>query len=155
MQNYFLHPDLSARATLGRAAVDPTLKMIDAFRAKGMKIAWVQWGIDEYDLTHLLSPSFLYGFSSNKTRDDSSFCTEMGFVANGTIDAGKKLCRGSWNAHQYGPLYDSYLEGLKLGTDFYFNKNTLSGLWGTTTPFEMWLHDTRVTTLFFGGVNTD
>ncbi|KZT58672.1 Isochorismatase hydrolase [Calocera cornea HHB12733] len=155
MQNYFLHPELSSRATLGRAAVAPTLEMIDAFRAKGMKIAWVQWGIDDYDLTHTLSPSFIYGFSSSHRMDNTSFCSEMGTISNGTIDAGKKLCRGSWNAQQYGPLYDSYLKGLDLGTDFYFNKNTLSGLWGVFTPFEQWLHDTGVTTLFFGGVNTD
>jgi len=154
MQNYFLDPELSPGAKAGRAAVPPTLELIDAFRAKGMKIAWVQWGIDEYDLTHLLSPSFLYGFSDGR-HANTSFCSEMGTIANGTIDAGKLLCRGAWNAQQWGDLYTSYQKGLELGTDFYFNKNTLSGLWGIMTPFELWLHDTGITTLFFGGVNTD
>ena len=41
MQNFFLHPKLSPRASLGRAAVKPTLNMIKAFRETGMKVLWV------------------------------------------------------------------------------------------------------------------
>jgi hypothetical protein len=48
----------------------------------------------------------------------------MGLVPNTTIEAGKKLCRGSWNAQPYGPLYPLQVEGVKAGTDFYFNKST-------------------------------
>ncbi|KZT58685.1 Isochorismatase hydrolase, partial [Calocera cornea HHB12733] len=156
MQNFFLHPELRPGSELGRIAVDPTLKMIDAFRAQGMPIAWVNWGITEYDMDHLLSPSFMYNFAGDKNSVDTlTFCSEMGTIANGTIDMGKKLCRGSWNAEMYGPLQDSYLKGKELGTDFYFDKNTASGLWGVMTPLEMWLHDTGITTMFFGGVNTD
>ncbi|EJT96852.1 Isochorismatase hydrolase [Dacryopinax primogenitus] len=146
---------MNPRAELGRAAVGPTLDMIDAFRSNGMKIAWVQWGITEYDLKHLVSPALIYRFSGNKKAEGTSLCSEMGFVQNGTIDAGKKLCRGSWNAQAYGPLYDSYLKGKEMGTDFYFDKNSLSGLSGAMTPLEMWLRDSGITTLFFGGVNTD
>lgn len=50
MQNFFLHPQLSPNATRGRLAVGPTLDMIHAFRKNAMKILWVNWGIDAYDL---------------------------------------------------------------------------------------------------------
>jgi len=155
MQNFFLHPEVRPGSVLGRAAVEPTLKAIDAFRANGMKIAWVNWGITEYDLNHLLSPSFLYNFAGDKKAEGTSFCTEMGFIEDGTIDLGKKLCRSSWNAQPYGPLNDSYLKGKEMGTDFHFDKNTASGLSGVMAPLEMWLRDAGITTLFFGGVNTD
>jgi len=46
-------------------------------------------------------------------------------------------------------------EGLKAGTDLYFNKNRLSGLWGPQTPLGLWLQENEMTTLFFGGVNAD
>jgi nicotinamidase-related amidase len=151
MQNFFLHPDLSPKATGGRAAVTPTLAMIDAFRTAGMKICWVQWGLTAYDL-RTISPSFLYGFSDG-VHANTSFGSEMGLV--GEIDAGQKLMRGSWNAQQYGPLYDSYIEGVYNGTDYFFNKNTLSGLWGRGTPFELWLDFHNMTTVFYGGVNAD
>jgi nicotinamidase-related amidase len=73
---------------------------------------------------------------------------------NGTeIDLGKKLCRGSWNAQPWGPLYPAMLEGLANGTDFYFNKNRLSGLWGAQTPLGLYLQESETTTLFIGGVN--
>lgn len=62
MQNYFLHPELSPKAEGGRKAVEPTLKMIDGFRSKGMKVLWVNWGLDGHDL-QTMPASFLAGFS--------------------------------------------------------------------------------------------
>jgi nicotinamidase-related amidase len=124
MQNFFLHPQLSPSAVRGRLAVRPTLNLIDAFRANGMKVLWVQWGIDAFDLL-TISPSDLDGFSDNH-RMDTSFCTDMGTLKleNGTtIQLGKKLCRGSWNAQPYGPLNDALIQGQAAGTDFYFNKS--------------------------------
>lgn len=47
----------------------------------------------------------------------------MGIVPNTSIAAGKKLCRGSWNAQPYGPLFPLQVEGVAAGTDFYFNKS--------------------------------
>jgi len=151
MQNFFLHPTLAPRSTAGRAAVPPTLQMIDAFRENGMKIAWVQWGLTDWDLENM-TPSFLYGFSDG-TNANTSFGSEMGYVDG--IDAGRLLMRGSWNAEAWGDLYTSYVEGAAAGTDFFFNKNRLSGLWGPGTPFQLWLQDNYITTIFFGGVNTD
>ncbi|KAI7206276.1 Pre-mRNA-splicing factor [Hortaea werneckii] len=124
MQNFFLHPQLSPAADKGRAAVQPTLNMIDAFRANEMKVLWVQWGIDNYDLL-TMPPALLDQFSDDHTLN-STFCTEMGTIKeeNGTeVDLGKKLCRGSWNAQPYGPLYPAMLQGTANGTDYYFNKS--------------------------------
>lgn len=93
----------------------------------------------------------------------------------GTVDgvpAGKKLFRDQWNSQLYGPLNDLKVEGLKAGTDLYFNKSKLddqashgddsdvdtdrlSGLWGAQTPLGLWLQENSFTTLLFGGVNTD
>jgi hypothetical protein len=64
MQNFFLHPELSPKATGGRKAVQPTLNMIDGFRSKGMKVLWTNWGLDGYDLL-TIPPSFLSGFSED------------------------------------------------------------------------------------------
>jgi hypothetical protein len=62
MQNYFLHPSLSPRATGGRTAVQPTVDMVKGFRKAGMKVLWTNWGLDEFDLL-TIPPSFLSGFS--------------------------------------------------------------------------------------------
>ncbi|KAI7559615.1 Pre-mRNA-splicing factor [Hortaea werneckii] len=156
MQNFFLHPQLSPAADKGRAAVQPTLNMIEAFRANEMKVLWVQWGIDNYDLL-TMPPALLDQFSDDHSLN-STFCTEMGTIKeeNGTeVDLGKKLCRGSWNAQPYGPLYPAMLEGTASGTDYYFNKNRLSGLWGAQTPLGLYLQESGITTLFLGGVNSD
>ncbi|KAK4543522.1 hypothetical protein LTR36_005417 [Oleoguttula mirabilis] len=156
MQNFFLHPQLSPYAVNGRKAVQPTLNMIDAFRATGMKILWVNWGIDNFDMV-TMPPSFLEGFSSNHEMN-TTFCTEMGYLSqtNGTtVDMGKLLCRGSWNAQPWGELNTAMTKGLKDGTDLYFNKNRLSGLWGAQTPLGLYLQESETTTLFFGGVNSD
>jgi len=75
-----------------------------------------------------MPPSFLDGFSTNDQMN-TTFCTEMGTLTedNGTvIDLGKKLCRGSWNAQPYGPLYPAMVEGLASGTDLYFHKSRCS-----------------------------
>lgn len=51
-----------------------------------------------------------------------SFGSDMGKLKDGT-ELGRKLMRGSWNARPYGPLYDAQIQGVKNGTDHYFNKS--------------------------------
>ena len=105
MQNFFLHPKLSPSAVRGREAVQPTLNLIKAFGENGMKVLWVNWGIDSFDLV-TLPPSFLDGFSTNHEMN-STFCTDMGTLKedNGTeIELGKKLCRGAWVKPMGGSL---------------------------------------------------
>jgi nicotinamidase-related amidase len=157
MQNFFLDPTLSPHATDGRAAVPPTIAMIHGFRAKGMKILWTNWGLDNFDLL-TIPPSFIAGFSDTGTKQSDSFGSDMGTITakNGsTIEVGRKLTRGSWNAQPWGDLYPEMVAGLESGSDLYFNKNRLSGLWGAQTPLGLWLQENEITTLFFGGVNAD
>ncbi|KAI9692399.1 MAG: hypothetical protein M1822_006630 [Bathelium mastoideum] len=153
MQNFFLHPALSPGATAGRTAVTPTVNMIQGFRAAGMKVLWTNWGLDNFDLL-TIPPNFLEGFSTDGTAA-TTFGSEMGIVPGTNISAGRKLWRGSWNAQPWGPLYPLQVEGVAAGTDLYFNKNRLSGLWGAQTPLGLWLQENEITTLFFGGVNAD
>ena len=151
--------------------------MISAFRKNGMKVLWTNWGLDNFDLV-TIPPSFLEGFSSDGTAA-TSFGSDMGAVrdANGsTIQLGRKLMRGSWNARPWGDLYPAMVQGLASGSDLYFNKSKLvhflrssneglsqtcpstdrlSGLWGAQTPLGLWLQENEITTLFFGGVNAD
>lgn len=49
----------------------------------------------------------------------------MGKLKDGT-ELGKTLMRGSWNARPYGKLYDAQTQGVKNGTDQYFNKSKLA-----------------------------
>jgi hypothetical protein len=56
----------------------------------------------------------------------ATFSSDMGIVPGTNISAGLKLMRGSWNAQPYGPLYPLQVDGVKKGTDFYFNKSTTS-----------------------------
>lgn len=159
MQNFFLHPSLAPASTKGRAAVPPTVDMINAFRAAGMKVTWVNWGLTPYDLL-TIPPAFKSGFSTNRSdRADMSFGSDMGSVAlaNGsdTVEAGRLLMRGAWNAEPWGVLGTMKDAGVAAGTDLVFNKNRLSGLWGAQTPFGTWLEENEVTTIFLGGVNAD
>ncbi|KAF2642861.1 Isochorismatase hydrolase [Massarina eburnea CBS 473.64] len=153
MQEYFLNSELSPKAEGGRKAVEPTLNLIKGFRESGMKVLWVNWGLDERDLRGM-PPAFLAGFSGGKDSPLTTFGSDMGMLGDGTA-VGKKLMRGEWNARPYGPLYKEQIEGVANGTDFYFHKNRLSGLWGAQTPLGLWLEENQMTTLFFGGVNAD
>lgn len=124
MQNFFLHPQLSPAASLGRAAVPPTLAMIDGFRANGMKVVWVNWGLDDADLATMPS-SFLEGFS-NDSSSDTTFGAEMGNLTESdgsTVDMGRKLWRGAWNSRPWGNLWPAMVEGVASGTDLYFDKS--------------------------------
>ncbi|OCB88603.1 Isochorismatase hydrolase [Sanghuangporus baumii] len=100
-----------------------------------------------------MPPALKFGFASSPDDPNSSFGSEMG-VFNGT-DFGRKLMRGEFNAQQYGPLFDLAMEGMAAGTDLYFPKNRLSGLWGAQTPMGQYLQDNLITTLFISGVNAD
>ncbi|KAJ6603762.1 Isochorismatase hydrolase [Mycena sp. CBHHK59/15] len=153
MQNFFLHPNLSA-SSVGRDIVPATISMVKAFRASGMKVLWVQWGLTANDVLSM-APNLLYTFGNGDS--EKTLGTEMGEINdNGTlVDMGAKLVRGSWNAQAWGELFTLQQAGIANGTDFHFNKNRLSGMWGTSTPLQMFLQDEGITTLFFGGVNTD
>ncbi|GJJ06675.1 hypothetical protein Clacol_000870 [Clathrus columnatus] len=169
MQNFFLHESLNGDPK-GRAIVPTTVNLIQAFRAAGMPVIWTNWGLTENDLINM-PPAFINGFSEDGT-SQSSFGSNMGTIVvpasdpsiaathstpgpNVTIEVGRMLFRGTWNAQPWGDLLHEQQQGVAAGTDFYFNKNRLSGMWGPGTPMQTWLQDNSMTTLFFGGVNID
>ncbi|KAF8148875.1 Isochorismatase-like protein [Crassisporium funariophilum] len=169
MQNFFLHESMNGDP-LGRAIVPTTVNLIQAFRDAGMPVLWTNWGLTEFDLINM-PPAFIKGFSRDGT-SATSFGSDMGKVVvpksdpsiaatsrtsgpNVTLEAGRTLVRGSWNAQPWGALFTEQVQGVAKGTDFYFNKNRLSGMWGAGTPLQTWLQDNSMTTLFFGGVNID
>ncbi|KAI2901438.1 hypothetical protein CBS147343_976 [Aspergillus niger] len=152
MQNYFLHPALAPDATAGRSIVNTTIKLVESFRKADMKVLWVNWGIDDIDLT-TMPPSLLAGFSNGTNRMEDTFGSDMG-VLDG-IELGRLLWRGAWNSQSYGPLQPLRVAGEKAGTDMLFHKNRQSGLWGAQTPLGLWLEENKITTLFLGGVNID
>jgi nicotinamidase-related amidase len=147
MQSCFLHPALAPTSDDGRAAVTPTVDLVKSFRKNGIKTAWINWGLNNYDLL-MLPPSVKSGGFTNGS---------MGMVLDGnqTVDAGMRLMAGFWNTEPYGILKDFIADGIEAGTDLLFNKNRLSGLWGAQTPFGMWLQQNEITTIFIGGVDAD
>ncbi|KIJ54896.1 hypothetical protein M422DRAFT_153239 [Sphaerobolus stellatus SS14] len=147
MQNFFLHESLNGDPK-GRAIVPTTVNAIHAFRNAGMPVVWTNWGLTEFDLINM-PPAFIRGFSRDGT-SQTSFGSDMGQIV-----VGRTLMRGTWNAQPWGDLFTEQVKGVAAGTDFYFNKNRLSGMWGPGTPMQTWLQDNSMTTLFFGGVNID
>ena len=155
MQNYFLHPALAPTSEDGRAAVEPTIKLAQAFRDSDIKVTWVNWGLNNFDLLYL-PPSVKAGASPD-LRADSTIGGEMGDVEDGnnTVRAGPALVAVSWNAEPYAALKQVVEDGVKAGTDWLIPKNRLSGLWGAQTPLGMFLQQNEITTIFIGGVDAD
>jgi nicotinamidase-related amidase len=155
MQNYFLHPALAPQSSDGRAAVEPTIKLVEAFRENDIKVAWVNWGLTNSDLLYL-PPSVKAG-ASPELRADQTIGGEMGEYEfeNTTITAGPMLAAGSWNVEPYGALKEVVEAGVQAGTDWLIPKNRLSGLWGAQTPLGMFLQQNEITTIFIGGVDAD
>jgi hypothetical protein len=65
--------------------------------------------------------SSIYHSEADKFYSQATFGSEMG-VINGT-DWGRLLMRGSFNAQPWGDLYPVQVDGVKNGTDLYFNKS--------------------------------
>lgn len=78
--------------------------------------------------------------------------------ANGKkTDAGRLLMKNSWNAALFPPLDDIFAEGagMEKNPDVLVDKNRMSGLWGGSTPLDVFLEKEGIKTLFMTGVNTD
>jgi nicotinamidase-related amidase len=155
MQNYFLHPALAPQSEDGRAAVEPTIKLVEAFRDNEIKVTWVNWGLGNFDLLYL-PPSVKAG-ASPSLRANETIGGEMGDYEydNSTITAGPRLTAGSWNVEPYGALKEVVEAGVAAGTDWLIPKNRLSALWGAQTLLETFLQQHEITTIFIGGVDAD
>ncbi|KAF7715442.1 Uncharacterized protein PECH_007136 [Penicillium ucsense] len=94
--------------------------------------------------------------------------TELGPVRlsdQETVAGGAVLMRGSWNATLFDPFHQEYTRSqdrslstatdLRLKPDVLFHKYRMSGLWGAGSELETFLQREGITTLLFGGVNTD
>ncbi|EIW86751.1 Isochorismatase hydrolase [Coniophora puteana RWD-64-598 SS2] len=144
MQNFFLHPDLRAHEP-GLKAVDALVPILAPLRRQGVKILWVNWGLTEHEL-HTIPPSLARGFTKGG---------RGGFGAPLPGDFGRLLMRGSRNAELYGPLQDAYRAGEAAGADVWVHKNRMSGIWGYQSALDLYLKENGITTLLFGGVNSD
>ncbi|KAJ7783754.1 Isochorismatase hydrolase [Mycena maculata] len=144
MQNFFLHPDLRAHPTRLKC-VDPLMKAVPALRDAGIKILWVNWGLTEHEL-ETIPPSLVRGFMKNG---------RGGFGAEIPGGFGRLLMRDAKNSELYGPLQDEFLKGKAAGTDFWINKNRMSGLWGYQSSLDYFLQENGISTLLFAGVNAD
>jgi nicotinamidase-related amidase len=135
MQNFFLSERLG-RPQKGRALIDPVRHSVQAARNTGMRVVWVNWGVRP-DLANL-SPGVLRSFSRSG----------VGFGGELPDNLGRLLIKGSWSAQ----LIDG-LEEIRQEDDIWIDKHRTSGFFGT--ELEQMLMAQGITTLFFGGVNTD
>ncbi|GJJ12793.1 hypothetical protein Clacol_007038 [Clathrus columnatus] len=103
------------------------------------------WGLTPRELT-TLPPVLVRSFTK---------LGEGGFGCDLGGNWGPALMRGTPNADLYGPLKDEWLKGKEAGTDIWFHKNRVGGLWGPGTPLGLYLREEGLNTLFFAGVNTD
>jgi nicotinamidase-related amidase len=147
MQNYFLHPQLAPGSFDGRAAIPTVMTLAQAFRRTGIPVAWVNWGLTDYDMLNFSPAAKSGGFTGQS----------MGLYQSGneTVDAGPALMAGTWNVEPYGALKDFVAAGVKEGTDVQISKNRLSALWGDQTDFNAYLQKHEITTIFLGGVDAD
>ncbi|CAF4018459.1 unnamed protein product [Rotaria sordida] len=164
MQNFFLHPTVRSHET-GLAASHQLLKYaIPAARKADIQIIWLNWGLTEEDIDQA-PPALKRAFDDPKHVPTTSnkiykgFGTPMGEITlpNGDhVDGGRLLMRDTWNAKLYDPLFQSYENSQNTSKpDKLFHKNRLSGLWAHESPLLSYLHDNKLITLFFAGVNTD
>ncbi|KIJ53945.1 hypothetical protein M422DRAFT_241204 [Sphaerobolus stellatus SS14] len=144
MQNFFLHPELLDHPG-GLKAVDPLVKLVPFLRKAGVRIIWLNWGLTPHELK-TIPPVLVRTFSKQG---------EGGFGHDLRNGWGPALMRDSKNAALYGPLHDEWLKGKEEGTDLWFNKNRVGGLWGPGTAAGLYIQEEGLTTLLFAGVNTD
>lgn len=81
---------------------------------------------------------------------------------NNTVPGGRVLMRDSWNATLFDPFNEEYrssqqipADNVRSKPDVLFHKNRMSGLWESGSELESFLRQEGITTLLFGGVNTD
>ncbi|KAJ5601490.1 hypothetical protein N7510_011024 [Penicillium lagena] len=174
MQNFFLHPALRAPSGPGLDAVEVLLNKIPAAREKGIRILWVNWGLTDEEVA-TMPPAMMKAFTvlpkppaagdgQPKKKKNPALYKGLGVDLSAvelpdgtTIEAGRTLMRGTWNAALYGALDAEYRKGLEKASrpDVWIHKNRMSALWGLRTDLQDNLEADGITTLLFAGVNTD
>ncbi|KAF2259247.1 isochorismatase family protein [Lojkania enalia] len=185
MHNYSMSCAPNVNPAVFRAQ-DMLLKYaIPAARKAGIQIIWLNWGLTEEDLK-TIPPGAMrvlgweancdaidYGLSIRSLSPDGTSemisCGEhpvfrgpgadLGEVMleDGTsLDAGRALMRGTWNAELNGPLLSAFEES--QGTtrpDVRIHKDRNSGLYSSSCDCSIFLTRSGIRTLLFAGMNTD
>lgn len=145
MQNDFCHP----RGWFGQKGIDvrPMRKpitvirpLLDAWRANGGRVVWLNWGVRPDRLN--LSPTQI--FKSKYRPTDGT--TNTGYAERSPDDVGRAVVPGDWGARVIDELP-------VVPDDITVYKHRLSGFWDN--EFDTLLRMQGVTTLLFAGVNTD
>jgi nicotinamidase-related amidase len=157
MQNYFLSPLLNRpKEGIAMRLVDRLLKRaIPACRKAGIPIVWLGWGLTQEDIDGM-PPTIVKGFAADENFDGprkiGNLGSDIGPLKRDdgtTIQGGRALIRGEWNAAMYSPLAE-----VAKPDDIWVSKNRLSGFWGGTGIEEI-LEERGIRTLLFSGANTD
>ncbi|KAH9897545.1 isochorismatase [Xylariomycetidae sp. FL2044] len=150
MQNFFLDPKCNDHPA-GLVAVDRTLEVIKKCREAGIRIIWLNWGLNQNDITSMPAASQRSFASSLITPPADGRQSRYGFGSDMGDGRGRLLVAGEWNAR----LYDALQSECRLGEDIFCDKNRISGFWDRDTPFAQALRRNGLKTLLFAGVNTD
>jgi len=179
MQNYFLSGATGtwARHDQGHVVEDVLLSTaIPAARRANIQIIHLVWGISDEELP-MLPPiiprlcNFLYEESDEyrpgvvkpgyqkETKLEVDIGDDYGQVKlpNGsTVSAGRKLMRDQWNTALHKRLQKNFDDSQSTALpDVLFYKSRLSGFPSSSIPIVEFLKERNITTLLFGGINTD
>ncbi|KAK3379096.1 isochorismatase family protein [Lasiosphaeria ovina] len=180
MQNYNLAKELGNHVKAYHDAEDNILKYaIPAARKTRIQIIWLTWGLTEADLEQM-DPGVLRTFGWHSVRldqpppaprpgegarkdgermNDKGLGEEIGEVTleNGTtVEGGRILMQGTWNAELHGPLAQAFTAGQTASRqDVRFHKNRNSGMCDKMTALTEYLEREQIKTLLFTGANTD
>ncbi|URI11472.1 cysteine hydrolase [Aquincola tertiaricarbonis] len=145
MQNDFCHPKgwfaqkgVSMRAT--RKPIPVLTELLPAWRHAGGRVVWLNWGVRP-DAANL-SPVLQY----KAMRPDADGRQGVGYAQASPLDHGPSVVAGSWGAQVVAEL------PVAAG-DLSVFKHRLSGFWDN--ELDSLLRQQGITTLLFGGVNTD
>ncbi|KAI1502559.1 isochorismatase [Biscogniauxia marginata] len=150
MQNFFLHPRCNDHPS-GLGAVKKTIQVIEKCREIGVKVIWLNWGLNEEDVRSMPAATQRSFSSSIFTPSPDDKRGRYGFGSDMGDDRGRLLMAGAWNAELYDPLQET----VWLQEDIFCNKNRISGLCNSETPLSKALVEGGFRTLLFAGVNTD
>jgi ureidoacrylate peracid hydrolase len=145
MQNDFCHPEgwfaqkgVSMRAT--RKPIPVLSELLPAWRHAGGRVVWLNWGVRADTLN--LSPTVRY----KAARPDANGHPGVGYAQVSPIDHGPSVVPGSWGSQVVDELVPS-------PGDITVFKHRLSGF--HDNELDSILRQQGITTLLFGGVNTD
>ncbi|WP_420131451.1 cysteine hydrolase family protein [Rhodopseudomonas sp.] len=141
MQNDFCAPGgwvdyLDADLSPERAPIGPLQAVLPALRKHKVPIIWLNWG-NRADQANL-PPTILYVFNNDGNG--------LGIGGVHPKTGAKVLEKGSWSAAVVDELE-------QLPGDIHVDKYRISGFWDT--PLDSILRNLGITTVMFGGVNTD